>query len=215
MGRLIVFGDVHGCADELKELFDKLAVTSSDQLVSVGDLICKGPSSAKVLDMAMSMPNLCCILGNHEFRFLACWRGKQIPDIKPYDRETVRQMGDRYEEFMDYIFRWPFYLDLEEALVVHAGLRPNVPLWEQKKIDLVKLRRIEPEDKPWYEFYRGSKPVVFGHWVRREPLLLKNVIGLDTGCVYGGRLSACVFPERKIVSVPARKTYVARKDKWE
>ena len=215
MGRTIIFGDVHGCFEEFQALLDKLAVTSSDQLISVGDLICKGPSTAKTLAIAVSLPNLCCVLGNHELRFLTSWEEKKLPNTKPYDMEAVRQMGDRYEEFMDYISRWPFYLDLNKALIIHAGLRPNIPLWEQRKIDLVKLRRIEPEDKPWHDFYRDSKPVVFGHWVRREPLVLKNVIGLDTGCVYGGSLSAYILPEEKIVRIPARKTYVARKDRWE
>ena len=215
MGRMIVFGGVHGCYEELQELFDKLAVTSGDRLISVGDMICKGPASAKVLDLAKSLDNLTCVVGNHELRFLICWRGKRIPNIKPYDKATVEQMGERYEEFMRYIDSWPFFLDLKELLVIHGGLRPGIPLREQKKTDLTKLRRVEPQDKPWYEFYNDSKPVVFGHWVRREVLKTKNVIGLDTGCVYGGKLSAYVFPDDRIIQIPAKKTYVERKDRWE
>ncbi len=216
MGRTIVFGDVHGCHEELKDLLDKLAVTSDDRLISVGDLMCKGPSTTKVLDIAMSLPNLSCVVGNHELRFLSCWRKGHLPNIKPYDLSTVREMGDKYETYMNYISKWPFYLDLKEILVVHAGLRPGVALSRQKETDLTRLRRIEPEDRPWHEFYKDSKPIAFGHWVRREPLIKENVIGLDTGCVYGGKLSAYVLPEQKIVSVKSRKTYVPREaDEWE
>jgi hypothetical protein len=215
MARTIILGDIHGCCDEFKDLLDKLAVTTDDRLISVGDMICKGPFTAQVLEIAMKIKNLNCVLGNHEWRFLSCWQAGDIPNIKPYDLATVEQMGERYSDYMNYISKWPFYLDFPEALVVHAGLRPGVSLKEQKKSDLTKLRNLEPEDRPWYEFYKDPKPVVFGHWVRRDPLILKNVIGIDTGCVYGGRLSAYILPEKKIVSVTARKTYVVRENKWE
>lgn len=215
MGRILIIGDVHGCHEEFDELLDKLAPTASDQLICVGDLICKGPSSVKVLRIAMRLKNFTTLIGNHELRFLNCWYKKAVPNIKPYDLATYEEMGSRYEEFMYFFANCPFYVDLKEALVVHAGLRPHTILFDQKKTDLTKLRLLEPENKPWYEFYKDSKPVVFGHWVRREPLLQENVIGLDTGCVYGGKLSAFILPGRDVISVKAKKIYVERKDKWE
>jgi hypothetical protein len=214
MKRTIIFGDIHGCLDEWKELMDKLAVTAEDHLISVGDMICRGPFSAQVLDLAMSLSNFTYILGNHELRFLNSWREGLIPNTKSYDLETVWQMSDRFENYMNFIASKFLYAELPEAIVVHAGLRPNIPLHEQTPRDLTEIRELETDGRPWYEHYQGKKPVVFGHWVRREPLMRENVIGLDTGCVYGGKLSAYVLPEARIVTISARKSYKIRSKPW-
>jgi hypothetical protein len=63
------------------------------------------------------------------------------------------------------------------------------------------------ESRPWWEFYQGPPVVIFGHSVLPAPLVTEWAIGLDTGCVYGGHLTALVLPERKIVQVPARAVY--------
>ena len=65
--RTIIIGDVHGCYEEFQKLLDKVRASSTDRIISVGDLICRGPSSAKTLEIALSMKNLECVLGNHEF----------------------------------------------------------------------------------------------------------------------------------------------------
>ncbi|MSR77202.1 MAG: hypothetical protein EXS63_03100 [Candidatus Omnitrophica bacterium] len=215
MKRTIIFGDIHGCIREWKRLLRKLKVTDQDRLICVGDLIAKGPSSSKVLDLAMSLPNLTCILGNHELRFLLCWKAGKKPDIKSHDRATVREMGRRFKTYMKWISRCPLYVQGPNWIVVHAGLKPRVALKKQTRIDLATLRTLGIEEKPWYHFYHGRKTVVFGHWVRRKPLVRKNVIGLDTGCVYGGRLSALILPSRKIVSVKAAMVYRKRREAWD
>jgi hypothetical protein len=206
MARTIVIGDVHGCHEEWTDLLDRLAVTSSDRLVSVGDLICKGPSTRRTLEMAMEMRNLACVLGNHELRFLECWRAGRPPDVEPYDDDAARDMGDRYEEFLRFLDTWPLWIDLGDLLVIHAGLRPGIPLEHQSPRDLTGIRYVEP-GVPWYDRYEGPRTVVFGHWARSEPVVRPRAVGLDTSCVYGGRLSACVFPDREIVSVPARRIH--------
>src|SRR5579871_530819 len=105
--RTVIVGDVHGCLAELQDLLRAARVSSVDRLISVGDLICKGPDTRGVLDWAMKTPNLECVLGNHELRFLNCWRRGVIPDIKPYDLETCKSLGDRYEDALRFISRWP------------------------------------------------------------------------------------------------------------
>jgi serine/threonine protein phosphatase 1 len=213
MKRTIIFGDIHGCLDEWKELLNLISATHEDHLISVGDMICRGPYSAQVLDFAMSLPNFTYILGNHELRFLDAWRQGHIPNTKPNDLNIVWQMSDHFETYMKFIDSKPLYLELPEAIVVHAGLRPGVPLLQQNSKDLTEIREVNG-DRPWYEYYEESKPVVFGHWVRREPLVRDNAIGLDTGCVYGGKLSAYILPDQKIVNIPARKTYYLRSKSW-
>ena len=215
MRRTILFGDIHGCHREWETLLDKLAVSSSDRLIALGDLVCKGPSTARTLGLAMGLTNLTCLVGNHEQRLLDAWRGGHRGEAKQCERAVKRQLGERYEAFMNYVASWPYYLQFPGLIAVHGGLRPGTPLQKQSPRDLIELRRLSPDGPPWYEQYHGPKLAVFGHWVRRDPLLRKNAVGLDTGCVYGGRLSAYVWPEGRVVSVPARKAYQRKKGNWE
>ena len=215
MRRTIVFGDVHGCLFELKALLRKVRARPEDRLISVGDLICKGPDSKGVLDWAMRARNLRCVLGNHEYRYLQYWKRGLTPDQKPYDLETVHQLGGGFDRYMRFIRRWPLFIKGKDWLVVHAGFDPRTPLSRQSKWELTNIRRIGAGETPWYESYEKKAPlVVFGHWVHREPILRDNAVGLDTGCVYGGRLTALILPERRLLSVRARKVY-RRKESWK
>jgi serine/threonine protein phosphatase 1 len=211
--RTVIIGDVHGCLAELQDLLRAARVRASDRLISVGDLICKGPDSRGVLEWAMGAPNLECVLGNHELRFLNCWRRGVIPDIKPYDLETYRSFGDRYEAAMKFVSRLPLTVAEKDFLVVHAGFDPRRPLARQSDVALTNMRRLKDTEEPWYERYDDERLVVFGHWARPEPVVRRNAFGLDTGCVYGGALTALILPERRLVSVPARRVY-ARKESW-
>ena len=123
-------------------------------------------------------------------------------------------MGRRFKKYMKWISKWPLYLEGPNWIVIHAGLRPRVALKNQKTVDLANLRTVGRNAKPWYQYYKGKRTVVFGHWVHRKPMVRKNAIGLDTGCVYGGKLSALVLPQRKIVSVRASKVYMKRQKPW-
>jgi hypothetical protein len=109
----------------------------------------------------------------------------------------------------------PSYIDLGTHAVVHAGVRPGVSLSRQTRLDLAFLRTVEgrPESRsgtPWFNCYRGKRTVVFGHWVFQQPFIGDHAIGIDTGCVYGGKLTALILPERLLVQVNARRTYVRR-----
>lgn len=212
--RTIIIGDVHGCWDELRDLLSEIRPGPQDKLISVGDLICKGPDSESVLDWAMSAKNLQVVLGNHELRFLTRWKSGLPQDEKPYDMETFRQLEGGYERYMRFIDAWPLYISHKDYLVVHAGFDPLEPLVRQSRRQLTNLRRCGDSDRPWFEGYVDSRLVVFGHWAHRKPIVRANAIGLDTGCVYGEALSALVLPERRIVSVKARKAYRI-KEEWK
>jgi hypothetical protein len=211
--RTIVIGDVHGCYDELQDLLRAVKVRPDDRLISVGDLICKGPDSAGVIAWAKAQSNLDCVVGNHELRFLNCRRRGVIPNIKPSDLATYQQFGAGYEDAMRYIARWPLTLSGEGFMVVHAGFDPREGLEWQSDVQLTTMRRLKDTEEPWYERYADSRLVVFGHWARPEAVVRRNAIGLDTGCVYGGALTAVILPERRLVSVPARRVYV-KKEGW-
>jgi Calcineurin-like phosphoesterase len=210
--RTIVIGDVHGCIVELRSLLEAVGVKSWDKIICVGDLVRKGPESAAVLRWAMETPNLKCVLGNHDARLLLRWFEGEKPDRGTLDWETYRQLGDSYNDAMEFLRTWPLYLETEDALMVHAGLDPRVSsVRQQSPRDLMNIRIPDGMEDPWYEAYKEKQLVVFGHWARSEPLVRENVIGLDTGCVYGGKLTALILPERRLVSVPAEKAY-QRKD---
>ena len=211
MPRTIVFGDIHGCHEEWEELLKKVKAGPEDKLISVGDLVFKGPSTKKVLDKAMAMPNLKCVLGNHEAHLLRIAReikekGSATYE-KPYQKAALEELGKDLPKYVRYIESWPLYIDLPECLVIHAGLRPEIPLEKQSREDLTRLRTIEPSGKAWYEFYKGKKLVVHGHWAAQGLVVRENVISLDSGCVYGRALSCVVLPGRQIISVPAQKAY--------
>lgn len=206
--RIIIFGDIHGCYEEWQELLDKTQATEEDQLVTVGDLCCKGPSTRKVLDLAMSLPNLTCVMGNHDFFLYERWKTKSLHALpEEYQHAAVKDLGKDIDRYMKFISKWPFYLELEQCNVVHAGIRPGRPIKKQDIMDLLYIRKIDPDGRPWYEDYKETKLIVHGHWAKQGLVIRENVIGLDTGCVYGRKLSCVILPERKIVSMDAHKAY--------
>jgi len=208
MKRTIIFGDIHGCFDEWEMLLKKVNATSQDHLIAVGDLIFKGPSSKRVLEKAYGMPNLQCIIGNHELRLLKSWKERKLEQLhKPYQTDFLKEMKDSLDKFAKWLDTWPYFIDTPDYLVIHAGLRPNIPLKKQDPFDLTHLRKLEPEDKPWYEFYKEKKLIIHGHWAAQGLVVRDNVIGLDSGCVYGKQLSCVILPERQIVQVNAKRVY--------
>lgn len=209
MTRTIIFGDIHACHEEWQDLMNKIGVRPSDRLIAAGDLCCKGPSTVKTLELAMGLPNCTCILGNHDYYLLKNWQADCLEELTGPHRAAIEEMGSGIDRYMNYIASWPFYLNLDECIVVHGGLRPGLPLEQQDPHDLLHLRTIEPENRPWYELYRGEKTVVFGHWAKKGLVVRPNAIGLDTGCVYGRELSAWILPERRIESVRARRVYAS------
>jgi hypothetical protein len=204
----IVIGDVHGCLDELQKLLRAAGAAREDRIICVGDLVAKGPDSRGVLDWAMQTPNLECVVGNHELRLLDAWRQGRTPDAKPYDAQTCRQLEPDYERYMRFLAGWPASVSGDGWLVVHGGFDPRGPAAEEQPQErLANLRRLEDTGRPWYEDYLGDRLALFGHWPRRGPMFWGNAVGLDTGCVYGGALTALVLPERRLVNVAAKRVY--------
>jgi len=215
MDRTIIVGDVHGCYFELTALLEEIGVRDEDRLVFVGDLITKGPANREVLEFIRQRRNCESVLGNHEYLLLQHYRGQQVA-LESAHRQTIAELGKDFEVFMNLVAKFPYYIDLGNYLVVHAGIRPGLPMEKQSVEDLTQLRTLNgprPGSKagiPWFERYRGEKTVIFGHWVFDSPLIQANAIGIDTGCVYGGQLTAFILPAIRLVSVPAVKAYVKK-----
>ena len=211
MSRTIVVGDIHGCYDELMELVEKVDLGKDDRLVSVGDLITKGPKSREVLELFMTDARFSTVIGNHDLALRRKWNGEEI-ELKAAQKEAHKELRGEKDAYASFFNRLPFTIDLDTHLVVHAGLRPNVELHSQTTDDMVLIRTLGPdresdEGTPWYHVYYGEKIVLFGHWPAPEPRRGKQAIGLDTGCVYGYNLTAYIIETDEFVTVKAKKAY--------
>ncbi|MGH9905730.1 MAG: metallophosphoesterase [Pyrinomonadaceae bacterium] len=209
--RTIVVGDIHGCYDELMELLDEVGFDKKDRVVTVGDLITKGPKSREILELFMSDERFTTVIGNHDLTLRRRWNGENV-ELKPSQKETHKELKAEKDKYATFFNGLPFVIDLDSHLVVHAGLRPNVLLHSQTTGDLTRIRTLGPdresdEGTPWYHVYNGEKTVLFGHWPSEEPRRGPKAIGLDTGCVYGHTLTGYIIETDEFVSVEAKKAY--------
>jgi serine/threonine protein phosphatase 1 len=186
---IYVVGDVHGCLDRLEALLDRLAPGPADLLVFVGDLVGKGPDGRGVVELVGEAPNMLSVRGNTEQELLE----GEASDPSP-------------GEPLEYLRGMPVVVTFEDAMVVHGGVDPRRPLADHTVEELLTTRSVPPGngyDGPfWFESYEGPPRVLFGHTVLEEPLVTDWAVGLDTGCVYGGRLTAYDYRADEPVSVP-------------
>ncbi len=238
--RTIVVGDVHGCLDELDELLRTVSLRPGfDRLVFVGDLLDRGPDSIGVLRRDLELGALS-VLGNHEATHLRWARHEAWHRRDPSHQNPVRPLPpDRMAEHrrltppdMAWLSSLPTVLRLDRRwAVIHGGLSPRRRLDAQVPDEVIRMRLVDPEGQmvarrrgaipphlaPWATRWRGPESIIYGHHVHglEEPRLDQpapdvRCVGLDTGCCYGGRLSALLLPAEEIVSVPARAAYGAR-----
>jgi len=210
MNRLIVYGDIHGCYNEFISLREKTNPQDSDIEVCVGDILTKGKHSIEVLDFIMKH-NIKSVLGNHEEKLLRYLRHQKSPKKNPVkltlDEENI--IASLTEEHIKFLENMPLFLRFGTIVVLHGGLQNKMDLKNLTKRDKEKILRLryidqdghfiaygdEQEDSIfWADVYNGAQGfVVYGHqWfdeVRKSPFTL----GIDTGCVYGNKLSAAIF----------------------
>ena len=216
--RTLFIGDVHGCAGELDALLKECGWQPGERVVLVGDLVAKGPDSAGVVRRAREQ-GLQAVRGNHDEHVLRWHQGHQKPGkkLKPEHQHVLDTLT---QEDWNYLNAMPLYWRFPElnVLAVHAGLVPGVPLKEQRHEHLLNLRSISTDGKPskrvsdgapWASFWQGPELILFGHDAVRGLQRHKYAYGLDSGCVYGGRLTAYSLPEGRFYSVPARRAYMS------
>lgn len=227
-GRLFAIGDVHGCVDELAALLRAIAPRAEDKLVFLGDYVDRGPSSRRVIDLVMELRDskrceTVFLRGNHEDMFLA-YMGEEGShgDVFLFNggRATLASYGmppqlrgagarermpSAHLAFLRGLDLWHLH---EPFLFVHAGISPLRPLEQQQKEDLLWIREEFIRNR-----HRLSQTVVFGHTPQREVFWnLPFKIGLDTGCVYGNKLSCLDFTSRTLLQVGHDSRRVTRHD---
>lgn len=204
MSTLIV-GDVHGCAEELRELLD---LTRPERVVLVGDLFTKGPDPFGVYELIHGFD---VVLGNHDDRLLRVIDGLRPRDV--HGHEVVRLLDHGDPGWRDWLRTLPLTLQVGRFTLVHAALpRKGGPPKRETAVYLRKYGR-QVEGARWWQVYKGP-PVIFGHDAVRGLVRVERggepwVIGLDSGCVYGGFLSGYLLEEDRVVSVRARQVYQA------
>lgn len=228
-GPFDIIGDIHGCSAELDALLGKLGYTDGVHLegrtaVFVGDLVDRGPDSPGVLRRVMAMVrsgNALCVPGNHENKFGRYLKGRKVQHTHGL-AETIEQMDGESEEFRTEVREFidglvsHYVLDGGRLVVCHAGLPEK---YHGRTSGRVRSHALYgdttgetdefglPVRYPWAEDYRGRAAVVYGHTPVPEATWLNNTICLDTGAVFGGKLTALRWPERELVDVPAERVW--------
>lgn len=215
-GRIIAVGDIHGCADEFEQLLAKLNLTRHDRLILMGDLVNRGPDSARVLDLARAHAHRA-LLGNHELRLLNYRRTGDPTHLKRLDHATLKQLTSAHWAYLE---QMPLTYAVPElsTVLVHAGFLPQRSWRSQPARVVTRIQVVGPDGEPykrsaypdrphWSQLWQGPPFVIYGHTPSREPAHTRWSLGIDTACVTGGMLTACILPGRTLVQVAAREPY--------
>lgn len=240
-GPFDIIGDVHGCIDELLELMGTLGYSveihngeygvqppEGRKLIFVGDLVDRGPGTPEVLRFVSSMVQAgqaFCIPGNHDVKLVKALRGREVK-LTHGLADSMRQLEKESPEFRQEMAKFldglisHYVFDDGKLVVAHAGLKESMQgrgSGAVREFALYGETTGETDEfglpvrYNWAADYRGKALVVYGHTPQPEPLWLNNTVNIDTGCVFGGNLTALRYPEKEIVSVRAHATYYESK----
>lgn len=232
-GPFDIIGDIHGCADELAELLDRLGYDNGlhpqgRRLVFLGDFTDRGPRNLDALTMAktaVEQHGALAVCGNHDFKLQRYLAGRSVtidpyglaqtvPEIDPLPSAQKDQIRAFLESLPDH-----YLLDGGDLVIAHAGLKEayhGVSTERARRFCLFgdTTGKTDDQGRPvrrdWALQYRGRARVVYGHTPVRQALWRNRTINIDTGCVFGGVLTALRYPELELVQVEARSTYYPR-----
>lgn len=236
-GPFDIIGDVHGCLGELHALFEALGYLMADDgtwrspsgrlPVFVGDLVDRGPDSSGVLRLVMRLVRhqvALAVPGNHDLQLLKWLDGVPTPVLHGLDT-TIAEFENLPRTWRDdarrFLHAIPSHVVLDDGnlVVAHTGLAER---WHGTESDEIRqlaaygvaAGEVDGNDvqrrHAWLAGYKGLATVVYGHTVVAQAAWAGRTIDLDTGCVYGGALTALRWPERELVSVPAARAYAVQ-----
>ena len=231
--RTFVISDVHGCLEELQQLLERIGYKhGSDRLIFVGDLVDRGPNSLGVFRFVFGL-GAEVVMGNHEEKYFRYWKHEMTGEphnmkLKPHQLALYNQFDT--EDFL-HMATFPTSIHVgtfegENFTAVHAGFEPGRHPDFQRDDKIIRVRYVDAEGMylsgtpgqipkggvRWTKLYKGPHHVIYGHAVRN--LVMPTVegdkaqtIGIDTGCVMGGHLTAFELPSRRFHMVRAQKKY--------
>lgn len=235
--RFIVVGDIHGCFDEFIALLNKCEYKSGDFVISVGDLVDRGPKIRETLEWFKNTPNAYVVEGNHDNKAKRYWKGNNVKIKDGLDR-TIHQCEDLDRtELVKWISSWPHIIqvpnvDGKPTYVVHGGIDAKYPV-DRQRIDVCIYMRfvgengfekthqcgrdvnIKGDDDYWYEKLDGSYHVLSGHIIHDDPRPAPYVWCLDGGAFKGKKLRALLVEnnEWQLVEVDSDVHYVSTSKK--
>ena len=234
--RLAIISDVHGCLDEVEALLAKLKYSpETTTVIFVGDLVAKGPKSAEVIRFLMAQKGMYSVRGNHEDNLLLA---RYKTGSKYATRPAYAFASTLTDAELEFVRELPISISIPELqlLVVHAGVDPTkrgYSVSANSFADLIRIRTVDKEGRTskegpsknrnlWGPLYTGPPLIVYGHDAKRKLQVHPWARGLDTGCCYGGSLTALVINDTsdthgwmknlEIVSVQAAKVYAEPDD---
>ena len=216
-GRLIVIGDVHGCVRELEKLLKKIKPKKKDRILFLGDLINRGPDSKAVIKLARDI-NASSLIGNHEYRLLQYYHTLNSSSLKDYELDTLEKLDAKDWNYLSSMVLWQ-EIPPKKLVFVHGGFLPHIPWRKQSAAIVTHIQEVDKEGIPrkrnevssgksWANLWKQKPFVVYGHTPRAKVYRRKYSLGIDTGCVWGGKLTALILPENKIIQVNSAKNYI-------
>lgn len=206
--RLIAIGDIHGDINKLNVLLDKLKLSKEDTVVFLGDYIDCGNNSKEVIGRLLRLSeeiNCIFLTGNHEDMLLKYAKTKSEDDCVNWlicgGIETVKSYGDInaiFKKHLKFFQQLRLYYKTDKYLFVHGGVKPNIPLEEQKKEDMLWIR-----DDFIYNKHRLKQKVIFGHTPFDIPYIENDKIGINTGCgiAEDGYLTALICGKEELFEI--------------
>jgi len=236
-----IIGDVHGCYEELMELLDKLGYqffgdeikNNQDRtLAFLGDLTDRGPDSVKVIELVYSLVKQNQAVytpGNHCNKLYRYFLGNNVQishgletTVAEYEHLPVEKQREIRTKFIKLYEEAPMYLQLDggKLIIAHAGIREDFIGRTNKEVQTFvlygdvngeKLPDGRPVRKDWAKYYQGNRIIVYGHTPVHNVRIVNHTYNIDTGCVFGGKLTALRYPEMEIIQVPSHQKYVSEK----
>jgi protein phosphatase len=241
--KIDIIGDIHGCLGEFKDLTNKLGyewinglpVHPENRVLGfVGDLTDRGPESLKVIEIVWRLVfenGAHYTPGNHCNKLYRFFLGNKVQishglettvaefeSITKKDQQSIRKMFMQlYEQAQLYLV-----LDKQKLVIAHAGIKQELIGKNNSKVkQFVLYGDITGEKHPdgtpvrrdWAKNYHGNAIIVYGHTPVKEPRIINNTYNIDTGAVFGGKLTALRYPEMEILSVSSTMPYIEEKFK--
>lgn len=238
-----IIGDIHGCYEECLALMKKLGYDTSQpipvhpkkrQIVFVGDITDRGPHSLHMITLVSTMVQknkAKYVPGNHCNKLYRFFLGRNVSQthglettVAEYEALPKNEQTNIKKQFMDLYEQAPLYLRLDDdrLIVCHAGIREDfIGRYDKKVQTFVLYGDItgkfdtlgNPIRKNWAKQYQGKRTIVYGHTPVLEPYIMNNTYNIDTGCVFGGKLTALRYPEMELISVASQMPLIAEKVK--
>ncbi|WP_141432782.1 bis(5'-nucleosyl)-tetraphosphatase PrpE [Bacillus sp. 03113] len=241
--RLDIIGDIHGCYDELKKLTEKLGYAwthgypihpQNRKLAFLGDLTDRGPHSLKVIEVVSTLVKKRLAYynpGNHCNKLYRYFKGNKVQvthgletTVAEYDDLTQEKRTLIREKFIHLYEQAPLYHILDEGklILAHAGIREqDIGKYSSKVKTFVLYGDITGERHPdgspvrrdWAKEYKGNSWIIYGHTPVKEARKINHTYNIDTGAVFGGKLTALTYPDMQIISVPSSMPLIEEKFK--